>query len=152
MTFSYNDRAGGGRQRGPTPWGFLGKQKRFRTPGDRYENAAELTEIIEAWIRARDKEDVMATFASAGVPCGAVFDTAEVLSNAHLQERGMVTEVEHPTRASYQMIGCPVRLSGSPVEVSRAPLYGEHSDEVFTTLGGLTAEAVEGLRRERVVV
>ncbi len=94
----------------------------------------------------------MATFAGAGVPCGAVLDRAEVLSNAHLRERGMVTEVEHPTRGSYPMIGCPVRLSDSPVEVSRAPLYGEHSDEVFTTLGGLTNEAVEELRREGVVV
>ncbi len=45
-----------------------------------------------------------------------------------------------------------MRLSDSPVEVSRAPLYGEHSDEVFTTLGGLTDEAVEDLRREGVVV
>ena len=137
--------------------GAIGRQDlvddpRFQTAGDRYENAADLTEIVEAWTRARHKEDVMATFAGAGVPCSAVFDTAEVLSNAHLRERGMVTEVEHPTRGSYPMIGCPVRLSDSPVEVSRAPLYGEHSDEVFTTLGGLTDEAVEELRREGVVV
>ena len=124
---------------------------RFGTADSRRDNAPELTQIIADWTKTRSKEDVMAAFAGAGVPCGAVFDTSEVLSNAHLRERGMVIELEHPTRGSYPMIGCPVRLSDSPVEVSRAPLYGEHSDEVFTTLGGLTAEAVEGLRREGVV-
>jgi formyl-CoA transferase len=64
----------------------------------------------------------------------------------------MITEVQHPTRGRYPMIGCPVRLSDSPVEVSRAPLYGEHSDEFFTTFGGLTQKEVDELRREKVIV
>ena len=129
----------------------LADDPRFNTVDGRRENAPELTQIIEDWAKTRDKEDVMAAFAGAGVPCGAVLDTAEVLGNAHLRERRMVAEVEHPTRGKYPMIGCPVRLSDSPVEVTRAPLYGEHSREVFTALGGLTNEDVEELRRERVI-
>ena len=94
----------------------------------------------------------MAAFAGERVPCGAVFDTQEVLANPHLKERGLVTEVIHPARGKHRMIGCPVRLSDSPVDVTRAPLYGEHSDEVFTLLGGLAKEEVDELRREKVIV
>ena len=125
---------------------------RFDSLEGREKRAGELSGIIEAWTSTRDKRDVMAAFAGEGVPCGAVFDTREILANPHLNERGMVTEVDHPARGKHQMIGCPVRLSDSPVDVTRAPLYGEHSDEVFTRLGGLSKEELDELRRERVIV
>ena len=125
---------------------------RFAKSVERVKNAAELLDIIKAWTKTRDKREVMAAFAGEGVPCGAVFDTAEVINQPHLIERGMVVEIEHPTRGKYPVIGCPVRLSDSPVEIKRAPLYSEHSDEVFTTLGGLTQEEVDQLRRDKVIV
>ena len=125
---------------------------RFDSPEARQLHSEELVEIVEGWTGKRDKREVMAAFAGAGVPCGAVFDTREVLSHPHLTERGMVTEVEHPTRGKYPMIGCPVRLSDSPVEVTRAPLYGEDPDQVFTVLGGLAQEEVDELRRDKVIV
>src|SRR5262247_4030698 len=70
---------------------------RFAAPPARAKNAEALTSIIEAWARARDKREVMAVFARRGIPCGAVLDTAEVLDDAHLQERGTVRDLEHPT-------------------------------------------------------
>jgi formyl-CoA transferase len=94
----------------------------------------------------------MKAFASKGVPCGAVLNTAEVLDNAHLRERNTVADVQHPTRGQYPMIGCPVRLSDSPVELERPPLYGEHTDHVFTNLGGLSQTDLDELRRDKVVL
>ena len=125
---------------------------RFDSVEGREGHGEELSEIIEAWTESRDKREVMSAFAREGVPCGAVFDTQEVLTNPHLMERGVITEIEHPARGKHAMIGCPVRLSESPVKVTRAPLYGEHSDEVFTTLGELSHEEVADLRREQVIV
>lgn len=125
---------------------------RFASPVERQDHAGELMEIIKDWTKSQDKREVMAAFAGEGVPCGAVFDTQEVITQPHLIERGMVTETEHPIRGMYPVIGCPVRLSDSPVEVTRAPLYSEHSDEIFTTLGGLTQAEVEQLRSEKVII
>jgi len=75
-----------------------------------------------------------------------------VLDQPHLIERGVITELVHPARGKYTTIGCPVRLSDSQVELSRPPLYGEHSDEVLTTLGGMTQEEVAELRRQKVII
>lgn len=125
---------------------------RYNTPEGRAENAAELVDIVREWTKTMPKREVMAAFASRGVPCGAVFDTAEVLAQPHLRERGMITEITHPTRGTFPMIGCPVRLSDSPVELRPAPLYGEHTDEIFTTLGGLTQEQVDELRQDKVIL
>ncbi|MCI0796644.1 MAG: CoA transferase [Chloroflexi bacterium] len=125
---------------------------RFTTEQGRHDNAGEIMEVVRSWAKSRPKREVMAAFASRGVPCGAVFDTSEVLDHPHLRERGMIVDIEHPTRGTFPMIGCPVRLSDSPVELKPAPLYGEHSDEVFTTLGGLTQEQVDELRRDKVIL
>ena len=88
--------------------------------------AATLTEIIEAWTEGREKREVMQAFAQKGIPCGAVLDTAEVLADPRLRERGTVFDIEHPTCGTYLMIGSPLRLSDSPFATSPAPLSGKH--------------------------
>ncbi|MDP6549441.1 MAG: CoA transferase [Dehalococcoidia bacterium] len=130
----------------------LMEDPRFGSPSDRVSHAQDLYEEIKSWTEVREKREVMAAFAGVGVPCGAVFDTSEVINQPHLIERGVVAEIEHPARGKYTTIGCPVRLSDSQVELSRPPLYGEHSDEVLTTLGGMTQEEVAELRRQKVII
>ena len=93
----------------------------------------------------------MAAFARRGIPCGAVLDTAEVLDDAHLQERGTVRDLEHPTRGRFKMIGSPLRRSDSSLELAAAPLYGQHTDEVLQKLAGYSVEEVKRLREAKVV-
>jgi len=47
--------------------------------------------------------------------------------------------------------GNPVRMSDSPTEVTRAPLLGEHSAEVYGKLLGFSAAAVEALKKDGVI-
>jgi formyl-CoA transferase len=124
---------------------------RFNTPPARFRHTEELTAVIEAWTMKRDKHEVMRAFAGRGIPCGAVLDTAEVLDDPHLRERGTVVELDHPTRGRFAMIGTPLRLSASPTEMSPAPLFGEHTEEVLTTLAGYTREDIARLREKGVV-
>ena len=123
---------------------------RFSSTEQRTSHAGELSEIIERWTVSREKNEVMEAISGQGGLCGAVLDTEEILADRHLLERGTITQVEHPVRGAYPVIGSPVWLSASPVEVSRAPIYGEHTDPVFTEVAGLTQEEVEELRREGV--
>jgi formyl-CoA transferase len=93
----------------------------------------------------------MEILAGAGVACGAVLDSAEVLSNEHLRERGMVVDLEHPDRGRFPMLGNPVRLSASPTEVRRAPLLGEHTVEVLGGLLGLSPDELAQLKKDGAV-
>jgi formyl-CoA transferase len=49
------------------------------------------------------------------------------------------------------MIGCPVRLSDSPVAARRAPLKGEHTEDVLRELAGYTADEMRTLRAKQVI-
>src|SRR5215470_17275255 len=129
----------------------LKEDERFKTAAARAKNGAALTEVLESWTHSRHKHDVMQAFASRGIVCGAVLDTAEVLANAHLRERGTIIDLDHPTRGRFSTIISPLRLSDSPVTPRRAPLFGEHTEDVLRSLAGYTAEEVAALRRKGVV-
>jgi len=124
----------------------LKEDERFKTPAARARNGAALTEVLEGWTRSRKKHDVMQAFAGRGIVCGAVLDTGEVLADPHLRERGTIYDLDHPTRGRFSAIGSPLRLSESPPTPRRAPLYGEHTEEVLGQLAGYTAEDIRRLR------
>ena len=49
------------------------------------------------------------------------------------------------------MIGCPVRLSDSPVAAKCAPLKGEHTEDVLQSLAGYTPDQIRRLRENKVI-
>ena len=110
---------------------------RFKDRKERGKYMDELTEIIEAWTGKRTKHEVMMTLGAAGVPCGAVLDSVELLDDPHMKERGMVVTIDHPVRGKFTMPGCPVKLEDSPAEVKSAPLLGQHNAEVYADMLGL---------------
>ena len=129
----------------------LAADPRFATEEARWENRAALNAIIEEWTRARTKHEVMRILGAAGVPCGACQDTGEVLADPHLKAREMIVDVDYPTRGTYQTVGCPIKLSDSPVQVSRPPVLGEHTDPLLGELCGVGAAEVKRLRDDGVV-
>ena len=124
---------------------------RFADQRGRNKHFDELFAAISAWTRQRSKFEVMRVLGEAGVPCGAVLDSGDVLANEHLKARGMITSIEHPTRGTFTMPGCAVQLSESPVEVRPAPLLGQHNAEVYGALLGMTATDLAGLKDEGVL-
>jgi formyl-CoA transferase len=112
----------------------------------RWAHRDALNEIIAAWTRARTKHQVMAELGKAGVPCGAVLDTAEVLDDPHLNARGQIHTIEHPTRGRFRLPGCPVRLSASPAPTTAPPLAGEHTADVLAEVLALAPHEIAELR------
>ena len=129
----------------------LAEDPRFKEPAARWENRDALNAIIEAWTGQRTKYEAMRLLGDAGVPAGAVQDTGEVLADPHLKEREMIVDVDFPGRGTYQTVGCPVKLSESPVSVTRPPLLGEHTQEVLSALCGVDPDEVKQLRENGVV-
>ena len=124
---------------------------RFTDQRSRNTHFNELFDIIANWTRQRSKFAVMQLLGEAGVPCGAVLDSGDIMANEHLKTRGMVTTIEHPTRGAFTMLGCAVQLSDSPVEVQPSPLLGQHNSDVLGALLGVTKADLTGLKEEGIV-
>ncbi|MCS6924339.1 MAG: CoA transferase [Candidatus Binatia bacterium] len=124
---------------------------RYAEMAERTKRFDEVYAVIRAWTEKHDKFTVMETLGAAGVPCGAVFDSRDILSHPHLRERGMVVSVDHPTRGVVTMPGCAVQLADSPVAIKPAPLLGQHNAEVYGELLGLTADDLRRLESDGVI-
>jgi formyl-CoA transferase len=129
----------------------LADDARFKTPEARWENRVALNGIVEAWTRQRGKHEVMQAMGDAGVPCGACLDTGEVLADPHLKARDMIVDVEYPPRGTYQTVGCPIKLSDSPADVTRPPLLGEHTDALLASLCDVGDAELKRLRENGVL-
>jgi formyl-CoA transferase len=84
------------------------------------------------------------------IPCGPILSMKEIAEDVSLRETGTIVEVDHPTRGKHLTVGNPIKMSDSPTLVTRAPLLGEHTDEVLRELG-YSASDVALLREERVI-
>ena len=129
----------------------LGDDPRFADRRDRVAYIDEIDAMITAWTEKHTKHEAMKILAGAGVPCGAVLDSGEVITDEHLKQKGFIVELEHPRRGKFPMPGNPVRLSDSPTEIVRAPLLGEHNAEVYGKLLSLDAASLEALKRDGVI-
>jgi formyl-CoA transferase len=111
----------------------------------------ELDALVTGWTEKRTKHEVMEALGEAGIPCGAVLDSDEVFTDPSLLHRRMIVDLEHPNRGRYPMPGNPVRMSGSPTEITRAPMLGEHNAEVFGQWLGLSADELKALKDKRAI-
>ena len=87
-----------------------------------------------------------------GISVGVIYSPEEALEDEHFRARGFPVEVPHPELGrSFTYPGAPYRFEKSPWRISRrAPLLGEHEDEVLGELG-LDAEAIAKLRADGVL-
>ena len=123
----------------------------WSNPVWRGQHKEEVDALVESWTMQYTKHEVMAILGEGGVPCGAVLNASDIHNDPHLEERGMITTMDHPARGKFKMPGFPVQLSHSPVEMKHAPLLGEHNVEVYDQLLGLTEEEVKALEADGVV-
>ena len=82
-----------------------------------------------------------------GSNAGAIRSPDEVMEDPHLEDRGFWTEVEYPELGqTLQHPGPGAIFNGSPWSISRrAPLVGEHNEEVLCGELGLSKAELAAL-------
>ncbi|AXS41011.1 formyl-CoA transferase [Breoghania sp. L-A4] len=121
-------------------------QEGYAKPAERLDKLGAIFDTIEAWTKTKTKFEVMDLCNPLNIPCGPILSMKEIAAEQSLRDTGTVVEVDHPERGKYLSVGCPIKLSGSPVEVERSPLLGEHTDEILRDVLGFSAEAVESMK------
>jgi crotonobetainyl-CoA:carnitine CoA-transferase CaiB-like acyl-CoA transferase len=135
---------------GMPPWC---REERFSTNGHRLAHQDELDAHISEWTLGLDRYDAMYLCQAAGVPAGAVQDTADKMErDPQLAARDFYPQAEHPELGLHRFEGVPFKGTRSTWSLRRsAPLLGQDTDGVLRDLLGLNDAEIEELAYEAVI-
>ena len=124
----------------------LVNDSRFDNINVRRANQGEMWNLLTEFASNYTKRELMEVLNEIDVPCGPIMSTTDLANDDHVQLREMYVELDHPERGKWYNLGCPIKLSDSPVEVTRSPLLGEHTNEILSDVLGYEANEIDGLK------
>ena len=115
------------------------------------ENLERFSVIWYPWIAEHTKLEIIEAGQAAGVLCGPVNTSEDLVKDPHWSARGFWAEIDHPVTGKLTYPGAPFKMKDTPWQVSRpAPLLGQHNEEIYSELG-YTGEDLTKLRGMGVI-
>jgi len=134
----------------------LAKEKRldFQKEGDRFMASDEISALLRPWCAARTLAEVDQIFAGTGVCWGPYQTFLQMVSHDPRCSTAnpMFSRLKQPGIGEYLVPGCPLDFGAFPREnPHRAPILGEHTDEILSQDLGLSDAEIGRLRDASVV-
>lgn len=123
----------------------------FKTMKGRADNDDVVRLAIRQALLNYDMDDLVSRGQALGLPIGAVYTVAHAAEDEHLKTRGAFVEIDHPAAGSLRYPAQLVRLNATPSSPSRAPLLGEHNEEVIGRRLGYGAEELSAFRADGII-
>ncbi|TPQ39114.1 hypothetical protein C2U70_07680 [Bradyrhizobium guangdongense] len=125
---------------------------RFATNAARVASMQQTDEMVTGWTMTKTRQELMAAAKAFRFLCAPVRDLAEVMSDRHLFERGVLQWIEHPELGRVVLPNSPLRFHGvDPVRAEPSRALGADNDSVYGAWLGLPAERLLELRSARVI-
>ncbi len=125
---------------------------RFGSDMDRFHKAHLIDEVVKEWVAARTVDEVIKECEEARVPCGPVQTVNRLLTDPQALARDMALPLDYPGLGQLHVPGIPMKMSLTPGCIqSPSPKLGEHNEEVYGGLLGLSPEKVSELKAKGVV-
>jgi crotonobetainyl-CoA:carnitine CoA-transferase CaiB-like acyl-CoA transferase len=97
----------------------------------RYHYADEVEGLIQPWLESRQAEEIFSSAQEWRIPFAKVLGIDELMADPQYKARGFFQEIDHPATGPIIYPGAPFRMSETPPQQRRAPLLGEHNEQVY---------------------
>ena len=130
----------------------LAKDKRYATHAARGAHQEELDELVAAWTRTIDADEIELMMAEFGIPAGKIYRAADMLEDAQFKAREAIITMMHPKFGKLRMQNVAPKLSVTPGSVrTPGPELGQHNEEIYGDLLNLSAERIAELKSEGII-
>jgi crotonobetainyl-CoA:carnitine CoA-transferase CaiB-like acyl-CoA transferase len=130
----------------------LADEPQWATLAQRAARSDEINDEVAVWTSSRTAAEVEAACIAHEVPVATAYSAVDILADPHFAARGDLVEVDDPVAGPHLQQAPFPRLDGrKPTPPRPAPLLGEHNDEVWRQVVGLTDAELEGYRADRVI-
>ena len=130
----------------------LSQQPEYATHGARGVRQKEIDGVIGDWTRTKKCVEVLELMEEFSVPAGLIYRAPEMLEDPHFQAREAIISTPHPDFGELKMQNVAPKLSRTPGSVrSPSPKLGQHNDDVYRGLMGMSAERYAQLQAAKVI-
>ena len=131
----------------------LASDERFADVVSRHRHRDALDAEITAWTTTHEAQPLMERLQRAGVPAAALLHQPEMTGDPQLAERGFFQRLTHPAAGTHDYPGPVAQFSHTPLTPlrGRAPLLGEHNEELLRGLLGLSEAEYQELVEDQIV-
>ena len=125
---------------------------RYRTNSERKQNEDDLNKRVNEWTENYTTQELCDILDQAKIPVGPILGMDELVEDPHLISRGMLVEIPHPVLGNVVYPGNPLKFSkASGLNFVRAPLLGEHTEEVLEKVLQKSKEEIESFKQADIV-
>jgi len=126
----------------------------YSTDAARLQRREEIVKMIEDWLQTfPDVPSAVSHLESFQIPVAPVLSIAETVHHPHHRARGTVRTIHDRLHGDFEMPGMPLKFSRFPQDLPlQAATLGQHNEEILTTYLGRSAQDVQRLRAEGVLV
>jgi crotonobetainyl-CoA:carnitine CoA-transferase CaiB-like acyl-CoA transferase len=96
--------------------------------------------VMNAVLTTKTTNDWVEVLEAAGVPCGPVYDYAQMFADPQVRHRGLVQYASDPDLGEVPHIRTPIKIDDCVRVRTVAPKLGQHNAEIFGRLGLSEAE------------
>jgi len=130
----------------------LAYDERFATHGARGQYMSELDSLIAKWTSQQGADALLEALHESGVPASRIYRAKDMFADPHFAAREAIVRVAHPEVGEIAMHNVVPKLSASPGRVRHpGPQLGQHNEEIYRGLLGLTEQDVARLRANGVI-
>ena len=117
--------------------------ERFATAEALMGNAAAAAEIVQEVLAARPLAEWVTRFAGMEGQWAIAQDPWEVGQDPALRANGLIAEVLDSEGNARELVANPVQFDEKPVQLTRAPQFAEHTDDILRALGKSDDELID---------
>lgn len=126
------------------------EDERFGSQQRRYQHRHALDALLEAWTKNQDCWELVQRLQQAGVAATPVLTQEDFARHASLPSEGFYQDLDHEHVRRYP--GAAARLDGQELPIRYPPpMLGEHNEDVYCELLGLSADEVAQLQQQGVI-
>ncbi len=130
----------------------LAEDPQWATLALRAQRSDEINDIVAAWTTSLTAAEVEAACIAHEVPVGTAYSAADMVADPHFAARGDLVTIDDPVAGPHLQQAPFPRLDGRrPTAPRPAPALGEHNDEVWGDLVGLSPTELTDLRTRGVI-
>jgi len=116
---------------------------RFSTAEALMANAMAAAEIVQEVLAARPLAEWVTRFAGMEGQWAIAQDPWEVGQDPALRANGLIAEVLDRDGTPRELVANPVQFDEKPVQLTRAPQFAEHTDDILRALGKSDDELID---------